>query len=145
MGASLLGLWPEDLHRDVVRGRIFRSAMVGIAFLEYYYISLFEELFGGRIEEVKLAGGATRNQSWNRLRASVYERPVKILEKHVAVGALIPVALKLGLYRDPDEATEKLLRVVGRAEPDAELGAKYRERRDPFMDRWRILQGAYRA
>ena len=145
LGVSLLGLWPEDLDKDVVRGRIFRSAMTGIAFLEYYYISLFEELFGRRIDEVKLAGGAARNQSWNRLRASIYGRPVKILEKHVAVGALIPVALKLGLYRDPDEATGKLLRVIGYVEPDAELGAKYRGRRDLFMDRWKALQRAYRA
>ena len=143
MGAALIGLWLEDSQRDEVRGRIFRSSVVGITFLEYYYISLFEGLFGRRIGEVKLAGGATRSHLWNKLRASIYGRPVKVLEKQVAIGALIPVALKLGLYRDPDEATDTLLRVIERIEPDPVLGARYQTDRDLFMDRWKVLQEMY--
>jgi xylulokinase len=143
MGAALIGLWLEDSQRDEVRGRIFRSGVVGITFLEYYYISLFEGLFGRRIDEVKLAGGATRSHLWNKLRASIYGRPVKVLEKQVAIGALIPVALKLGLYRDPDEATDTLLRVIERIEPDPVLGARYQTDRDLFMNRWKVLQEMY--
>ena len=140
LGAALLGLWPEDRPRGEVRGRIFRSMLLGIAFLEYFYIRLFEELFGVEIPIVNITGGGTRSRLWNTIRASVYERPVRIMEGRVTMGALIPVALKLGVFKDPDEVLRTLLRVTETVSPDRGLSERYRRLRDTFYDRWRALR-----
>jgi xylulokinase len=143
MGAAIFGLWPEDKPRDEILGRIFRSIMIGIAFLEYYYILLFENLFNTKILEVKLTGGGSKNYSWNKIRASIYERPVKIMKEQVVVGALIAVALKLGLYKNAEEATNTLLKVMSEMKPDAELTLKYKSSRDLFMQRWEAVRKIY--
>jgi sugar (pentulose or hexulose) kinase len=142
-GAALIGLWPEDKSREEILGKVFRSIMVGITFLEYYYISLFENLFNAQIPEVKLTGGGTRSYLWNRIRASIYERPVRIMKEQVVVGALIPVALKLKLYKDAEEAANILLKTTSEIRPDTELTLKYKSSRDLFMQRWKNIREIY--
>ena len=143
MGAALLGLWPREEDRETIIGRLVLSAAVGIAFLEYSYIKVFEELFGRRIPEVKMSGGGTRSALWNRLRASIYERRVKVYGDQIAVGALVPVIVRNGLYKSLDEVEKTFLQVRAVVEPDAEIAEKYREARDAFMDRWSLLRKVY--
>lgn len=140
LGATLTGLWLEDKPRDEIMGKIFRSVMIGITFLEYYYIVLFERLFNTKIAEVRLTGGGTRSNLWNKMRAAIYERPVKIMNDQVVVGALIPVALKLQLYKDAKEAANTLLKTVEEINPNSEVTLKYISQRDLFMQRWEILR-----
>ncbi len=142
MGAALIGLWPEDLSKSEVRGEIFRSMLLGTSFLECYYIKLYEGLFK-TVEEVKVIGGGTRSHFWNKMRASVYEKTVKVMEERTTICALMPVALKLRLFKDVGEAADKLLRVTGVVKPDPELTSKYRDWRDDFVARWRKLREAY--
>jgi len=142
LGASFLKIWPDEASKDMARGRLFRSMVLGLTFFEYYYITLFEGLFEARVEEAKITGGGTRSPWWNRLRASIYDLPVKVMEERPGIGALIPAALRLRLFTSPEEARDSLLRVTDIYEPDRDLGLKYKRLRDTFLKRWEIVREA---
>jgi len=139
MGATFAGLWPEDRSKGEVRGEIFRSMLLGTAFLEYYYIKLYEELFEV-VNEVKIIGGGTKSSFWNKIRASIYEKTVKVMDERTTICALMPAALELRLFKNVGEAAERLLRVTDVVKPDAELASKYRDWRDSFMVRWKKIR-----
>jgi xylulokinase len=142
LGASFLGVWPEELSRNMARARMFRSMVLGLTFFEYWYITLFEDLFNRKIEEAKITGGGTRSTWWNRLRASVYDLPVKVMEERPGIGALMPVVLSLRLFKDAQEAKDSLLRVTDVHEPDKNLRLRYESLRDAFFKRWQRVREA---
>jgi len=139
MGAAFAGLWPEGRSKGEVRGEIFRSMLLGTSFLEYYYIKLYEEFFEV-VNEVKIIGGGTKSSFWNKIRASVYEKTVKVMDERTMTCALMPAALELKLFKNVGEAAERLLRVTDVVKPDAELASKYRDWRDSFMVRWKKIR-----
>ena len=145
MAPALLGLWPRGESREEVVGRVVRSVLLGIALLERSYIDLFEELFKVRIGEVRISGGGTRSRFWNSLRAAVYGRRVRVFGERVAVGTLIPAAIKAGVCRSVDDAEKRFLKVVDTLEPDPRLSEVYRGLAQRFMDAWRRLGEVYGA
>ena len=143
MGAALVNLRPQAGDRRETIGKVFRSAILGVSLLEYCFVELFEDLFGRGIEEVRLSGGGTRNSFWNLLRASVYEREVKIYGERVTLGVLIPVVLRLGLCEDVKEIDNRFLKIEEIVKPRRDLTEKYKRIRDDFMRKWRKLQEFY--
>jgi sugar (pentulose or hexulose) kinase len=142
LGASILRIWPGESSKDLARGRMFRSMVLGLTFFEYYFIALFEELFSRKIEEARITGGGTRSPWWNKLRASIYGISVKIMEERPGIGALILAVMKQHLYKDLQEVQDSLLKVTGTYEPDVTLGSKYMSSRDAFMKRWQTVREA---
>jgi len=72
---------------------------------------------------------------WNIIRASVYEKIVKVMEERAGIGALIPVVLKLNLFKDSNEVSSILLKVIDIVNPNDDLTSKYKMNRDLFMHR----------
>lgn len=145
LGASFLGLWPTGEPREAVAGRLVRSMLLGVALFEQFYITLFESLFNAAIPAVNITGGGTRSRFWNLMRASVYERPVRVMEEKVCVGAIITALLRSGLYGSPREAAAAFLRVTEEVKPDPGLSEKYRPLKGAFMKRWEALRAVYKA
>jgi xylulokinase len=141
-GASFLKIWPDEDSKDRERGRMFRSMVLGLTFLEYYYITLLRKLFDRPIAKVNMIGGGTRSPWWNKLRSSIYGLPVNVMEERPGIGALIPAAMKLRLYKDLTEAERSLLRVSSSYLPDKDLGKRYQALRDAFLNRWQIVRKA---
>lgn len=142
--AALLGLYPWDEPREKILGKLGLAVMLGITFLEYSYVDLFEKLFGKRVSEVRLTGGTVKSRLWNELRAAIYERPVKIYGERVGVGALIPAVLKSGLFKDIEEVERVFLAPQGAYTPNPQLTSVFKKDRDLFVARWRGLQKVYR-
>jgi xylulokinase len=140
VGASFLGIWRDRSTRDLARGRILRSMVLGLTFLEYYYLNLFERLFERKINEVLVTGEGTKSHWWNTLRASIYDAQVKVMEERPAIGALLPVVMRLKLFKSVEHATAALLRISAVYEPDRELGARYRRLRRTFFEKWRLVR-----
>ena len=121
---------------------MFRSMVVGLTFFEYYYIALFQDLFNRGIEEAKITGGGTRSSWWNKLRASIYGVPVKVMEERPGIGALMPATLRVGLFKNLKDAQDSLLRVTHTYDPDRSIGSKYEGLRDTFLKRWESVREA---
>jgi len=142
VGASFLGIWRDDSPRDFARGRVIRSMILGLTFLEYYYLHLFEELFDCNIQQALVTGEQTNSDWWNRLRASIYGIPVQLMEERPAIGALLPIVMRLKLFKNLDEAQLALLRKSAVYLPDSQLGFRYRKLRDTFLERWKLVREA---
>ncbi len=144
MGAAFVNMWPEDKTPQEARGNFIRGLITGMAFMESTYISLFEELFQP-ISEVKVIGKSTKWPFWNKLRASIYEKPVKIVgEKKPNIGALMPALLQLKLYKSPNEL-EKLIHYQTTVDPDPKLVGLYKEKKNRFFGQWQTLRKVYHS
>jgi len=142
VGASFLGIWRDDTPRDFARGRVLRSMILGLTFLEYYYLNFFEKLFERKVNQALVTGEGTKSDWWNRLRASIYGVQVKVMEERPAIGALLPVVMGLKLFNNLEDAQAALLRKKAVYEPDAELGFKYGKARDAFFEKWKMIREA---
>ncbi|MEM2324222.1 MAG: hypothetical protein QW071_06730, partial [Candidatus Bathyarchaeia archaeon] len=67
----------------------------------------------------------------------------KVMEERVCVGALIPVVLKAGVCKGPEEAIQRFLKIVDVVDPDSKLTSIYRARRDRFYELWVKLKDVY--
>lgn len=84
--------------------------------------------------------GEPEGHFWNKIRASVYEKTVKVMEERTTICALMPAAIKLNLFKNVSEAANKLLRVTDLVKPNEDLTSKYRNWRDNFLVRWKKLR-----
>ncbi|MGC8849439.1 MAG: hypothetical protein ACP5QI_03090, partial [Candidatus Bathyarchaeia archaeon] len=94
-----------------------------------------------KISEVRITGGGSKTKWWNQLRATIYQRPVKVVEERPGIGALIPVVMKEKLYETLREAERNLIKVLSIEYP-GEIPKPYVEMREKFMERWRLIQQA---
>lgn len=143
MGAAFFGLWPRNDSPETARGTFVRSIMLGIAMAENALIRIIEELFESSLDTIGITGGGTRNATWNRIRASVYEKTLKIIDTPMTMGPLIPVILNIGLCKDINELEEKMLHSKEEIYPDTRLVSQYKEQKMSFMKKWAFLKQFY--
>jgi xylulokinase len=141
LGASMIRIWPDEIPDVRAKGRLIRAIVTGLTLFEDSYIQLFEDLFPERISEVRITGGGSKTKWWNQLRATIYQRPVKVIEERPGIGALIPVVMKEKIYESLREAERNLIKVSSIEEP-GEIPKPYVEMKEKFMNRWRLIQQA---
>ncbi|MGC8961006.1 MAG: FGGY family carbohydrate kinase [Candidatus Bathyarchaeia archaeon] len=141
LGAAMIKIWPDEIPDVRAKGRLIRAIVTGLTLFEDSYIQLFEELFPEKISEVRITGGGSKTKWWNQLRATIYQRPVKVVEERPGIGALIPVVMKEKLYETLREAERNLIKVLSIEYP-GEIPKPYVEMREKFMERWRLIQQA---
>lgn len=82
-----------------------RAILEGVAFAHGRSARLFADL-GVSIERILCAGGGSRNDLWNQIKADVFEKPVEISEEPEAglKGAALLAASGAGMIGDPAAA-----------------------------------------
>ncbi|MFX1520154.1 MAG: FGGY family carbohydrate kinase [Promethearchaeota archaeon] len=144
MGAAFLNMWPNDKAPQEARGNLIRGLITGMAFMESIYISLFEELFEP-VSEVKIIGKSTKWQFWNKIRASIYGKPISIVREKISnIGALMPALLQLKLYKSPQDLN-KLISYQEKVDPDPKLTDLYKDKKQRYYGQWQALKKAYHA
>jgi len=96
-----------------------RSILEGAAFAWYDVIRTMEEA-GAKINEIRLCGGGAKSSLWRQIKADVSGKPILLPEVTDAsgLGAAILAARAVGVYRNIQEATSNMVRIVDRKEPD---------------------------
>lgn len=115
--AALVGLTAEHDQGD-----IFRALLEALAFWLRHNLEEVSMLTGQPVSEVILLGGTKRLELLTRLKATVLNRPVTVLElpEAAATGAALLAGIGAGLFDGPAEATRSLQdsnRVVVQPEP----------------------------
>jgi xylulokinase len=92
------------LHAD--RNALCRAVLEGVAFGWRQIISLLEEEYGFSAAEVTAVGGGSTNPLWNSIKASVLNKPVRVLEfpETTCLGAAIIGGLGTGVLPDAETA-----------------------------------------
>jgi xylulokinase len=115
--AALVGLVASH-HR----GHIIRAVLEGVAFSLRDTLTIFAELHVP-VSSIRLGGGGARSALWRQIQADVYGRAVEtvLVNEGAAFGAAVLAGIGAGMWRDIDEASERLIRtaIAAAPEPDA--------------------------
>ena len=109
------------------RGDMLRAVIEG---LDYQVLDIMSALQkGANIEADRLVvvGGATRNSFWMQNKADVTGLPIDVpeIEEATPLGAAILAGIGVGLYRDEQDAFERVYKKGKTYEPDVQLASKY--------------------
>ena len=127
---SLLGLGLA--HR---RNHVIRALLEGIS-LELRWMLDAIETAGSSVEEVRLTGGGSRNDSWNQIHADILNRPVCSLGTSDAalVGAAMCAAVAIGEYANLNEAAADFVKIMSTVEPRPQNTAVYAAAYDAYRE-----------
>jgi len=122
-----------------------RAIMEGIAYSVRHRMEIMERELGIRIEEVRAVGGGGRSALWRRIMADVYNKPVILPggEEHECLGAAILSGVGAGLYKDVDQASDKLIPIVDRTEPKKELNERYTKLFEVYVGLYSKLRDSF--
>ncbi len=99
------------------RAALARAMLEGVAFAIAGQLELLRA-GGAPVGELRVSGGDTRLAAWNRIKADVLGIPVLTVPGDAAVtGVAMLAGLGAGVYRDPDEAIERCVRLDPPIEP----------------------------
>lgn len=109
------------------RGDLLRAIIEGLDYQFLDIVSAMETALEVRFEKLVAVGGATRNAFWMQNKADVAGRPVEVpdIEEATPLGAAILAGIGVGVYRDEEEAFERVYRPGAVYEPDRRLSEKY--------------------
>jgi sugar (pentulose or hexulose) kinase len=132
-------LWNSKLTASILEltsfhteAHLFRAILESIAFARRH---CFEELGIHNLTLVKLAGGSSKNELWNVIRASVLNKPLAVAdEKELAMAGMINYVMNA-----TQSAFEKPAINFSIVQPDNELVSVYDEKYRKFMRYQKIL------
>ena len=110
-------------------GDMLRAIIEGLNYQLLDVVTSVESGIGTKLEEFVVVGGATRNEFWMQNKADVIGRPIQVpgIEEATPLGAAILAGIGLGLYRDEQDAFERVSKPGKTYQPDAALSPRYAE------------------
>ena len=117
-----------NLSLSTTRAEVIRAILEGIAIEVNKNISIMKEV-GGSVQEVRIAGGATKAPFFNQIQADVYGTRVTTtnITEATSLGAALLAAVTLRWYPTLEIAVNKTVRTTSCYEPNPEAHAKYRK------------------
>ncbi len=117
---------PAHLYRAMIEGVSFGTALI------------FETMRanGFSPKEVVICGGSTRSDLWMQIHADTAGLPLVLTEvaDAPALGSAILAAVGAGCYSNMIEASDAMVRVVRRVEPDRARHAAYQPFYEAYKD-----------
>ena len=123
------GFWPGH----VTRPELFAACMEGVAFIERFAYDRIRALSGEKIDAVFSAGGASRSDTWLRIRASVLQLPVMKM-KNVSGAAGSAILAASGVFYDNlSDAAARMVLPEKKVDPDPALVSAYQASYQRFL------------
>ncbi len=121
------------MSMDTTRADMTQAVLEGVAFGIRDSFEVAKSL-GIKITRTKICGGGAKSPLWKKIMANVLGITVEVIESEEGpgYGGAILAAVGCGEYASVEEAADKLVKVVGTVEPDADLTAKYEEKYRQF-------------
>jgi xylulokinase len=109
------------------RGELLRAIIEGLSFQFLEIVEALEASLGARQERFIAVGGATRNALWLQTKADIVGRPVEApaIEEASPLGAAILAGIGIGVYRDVEDAFQRVGRPGTSYLPDAASAERY--------------------
>ena len=110
------------MRLDMTRAQLARSVFEGTAYALRHVIETVREE-GAQVDCLRICGGGARSRSWNRIKASVLNLPVYVLNPtsgDVPVGDALLAATTVGMFSSLEEGVSKSIKVDEIIEPDPE-------------------------
>ncbi|HSL30853.1 MAG TPA: FGGY-family carbohydrate kinase, partial [Anaerolineales bacterium] len=87
------------------------------------------QVSGIELHELRVMGGGAKSRVWNQIKADVTGLPVHVPEitETTALGAAFLALVGIGAYSTLTEASEQIVKIRERIEPDAAARSMYAE------------------
>jgi xylulokinase len=117
------------LSNFVERGDMLRAIIEGLDYQVLDIVTAFKNGLGIQPDRLVAVGGATRNAFWMQNKADVTGLPIDVpeVEEATPLGAAILSGIGVGLYRDEQDAFERVYKPGKTYLPDPLLSPKYCE------------------
>jgi xylulokinase len=117
------------LRNITTKGDMIRAIIEGLDYQFLQMVRGLESGLGVTPERIVAIGGATNNKFWMQNKADVTGKPIEIpqLEEATTLGAAILAGIGVGLYKNEQQAFEKVYKAGTVFEPNAELTGRYDE------------------
>ena len=121
------------MSMDTTRADMTQAVLEGVAFGIRDSFEIAKSL-GIDIKKTKICGGGAKSPLWKKIMANVLGITVEVIESEEGpgYGGAILAAVGCGEYPSVEDAADKLVKVVGTVEPDADLTAKYEKKYQQF-------------
>jgi xylulokinase len=108
---------------------MLRAIIEGLDYQVLDIVTAFKSGLGIDPDRLVAVGGATRNQFWMQNKADIVGLPIDVpeVEEATPLGAAILAGIGIGLYRDEQDAFERVYKPGKTYQPDPQLAAKYAE------------------
>jgi xylulokinase len=102
---------------------------------------------GGRVDAIRLSGGAAKSDLWNQIKANVHGRPVEVLSEldTGARGAALIVGRAIELTDDLEEWSSDLAHVRITMEPSASDAARHDQGYEIYRNAYQALEPVFAA
>lgn len=117
------------------KGDIGRSIMEGVAFEVRACIDVLHSS-GLDVSDVTLMGGGSKADIWNKIKADVYNKTIKIpqVTEASSFGAFLLGGYSIGLFKDPEAAAKNLNPIVKEFHPSNENNQLYMKYYEIYND-----------
>ncbi len=121
------------------RSHIIRAIYEGVAHGIYHIIQIMEEI-GVAVNEIRALGGGNRSKIWRQIQANMIDNSILYpnATEGSAFGAAILAAVGVGLYETVQEATDKLVAILDRREPDPKAHRLYAAMHDIYTSLYEV-------
>ncbi|MGI4764834.1 MAG: xylulokinase [Janthinobacterium lividum] len=125
-------------------GSMARAVLEGVAFEAKDVLDAYAHI-DLDLQEIRLAGGATKSPLWCQIQADVYGRPTAVLREGecAVLGAALLGAVGAGVFNSVEEACDATVQKLRTFVPDAGAHRKYRELHAIFKDCYAALKQMY--
>ncbi len=117
------------LSNFVQRGDMLRAIIEGLDYQILDIVTAFRAGLGIHPDRLVAVGGATRNTFWMQNKADITGLPIEVpqVEEATSLGAAILAGIGVGLYRNEQDAFERVCKPGKTYSPDPELAPRYKE------------------
>ena len=117
------------LRNIATKGDMLRAIIEGLDYQFLQIVRGLEKSLNITAEKFVAIGGATKNEFWMQNKADMIGKPIETpeIEEPTPLGAAILAGIGVGLYKDVEDAYEKVYKPGKIYQPNLELTEKYRD------------------
>jgi xylulokinase len=130
------------LSNFVQHGDMLRAIIEALDYQVLDIVTALKTGFDINPDRLVAVGGATRNSFWMQNKADVVGLPIEVpdIEEATTLGAAILAGIGIGLYRNEQDAFERVYKPGKTYQPDPQLAPKYAEWYQIYKQLYPILK-----
>jgi xylulokinase len=134
------------LRSMTTRGDMVRAIIEGLDYQFLDMVNSFEAGLGTKAERIIAVGGAIRNEFWMQNKADVVGKPIEVpqVEEATPLGAAILAGIAAGVFKDEQDAYEKVCHPGRVYRPDPAMTRVYAQGFEVYRQLYPALSGIHR-
>lgn len=132
------------LTMDSTRADMTQAVLEGVTFAIRDSLEVARSL-GIDVKKSRICGGGAKSPLWRKMFANICGLELELIESEEGpgYGGAMLAAVACGGFASVAEAAEKLVKVIGRVEPEPEIAARYEEQYRKFRKLYPALKSVF--